>query len=683
MASDTSLIFNLIARDKASAAIEKAKERISTTAATIGAGAAAALGTGLLANLDMEAAGDKLAAQLGVGPEKAAELSKISANVFKNAWGESIGEVSDAVGRVYRDIGDPGPAEGGIEALTTKALALAETFDIEVSAATSAVGQMIKTGLVDNATEGFDLVTVALRKLGTTGEDFLETLGEYSVQFAKVGLDGPKALGLVNQMLQAGAKDSDVAADAIKEFALEVGQGSDKAREGLEGLGLDADRIFAMFGAGGATADKAFSMVLDSLKRVENPIKRNALATALFGTKAEDLADALFAMDPSRAVASLGQIKGAMDDVKETISDNPAKALEEFKRRALLQLGEIGGAMAKWAMENEDKTRALAISLGVIAGLIMAIKAGMILWTAAQAAWTGMQAVATAAQWAWNAALAANPITWVIVGIVALVAAIVVLWKKNEGFRNFIKGAWAAILGAFKAVWDWVKVTWPKITGVFTRPISAAVDGISGSWRRLRQGASDAVQAVFGQGRRLVDWARELPGRLLRAVGDVAGSMASIGRNVVVGIWNGLAAAGRWLHDQLWAWIRRVVPEPIRRFLNISSPSRLMAGIGVNIAEGLAVGITRGAPLVDRSARDLAARAVPPLATLPYQIERRPDFRERGGVPPAPPRATPRLGRIEILMRIDSNDQYLLRALRKSIRVVSAGSNVQLAFGRH
>jgi hypothetical protein len=67
--------------------------------------------------------------------------------------------------------------------------------------------------------------------------------------------------------------------------------------------------------------------------------------------------------------------------------------------------------------------------------------------TAAQkvsAAWT---AITTSSVWAFTAALLANPITWVVVGIMALVAGLVLAWKKFEGFRAVIKTTWEVIKG--------------------------------------------------------------------------------------------------------------------------------------------------------------------------------------------------------------------------------------------
>lgn len=48
--------------------------------------------------------------------------------------------------------------------------------------------------------------------------------------------------------------------------------------------------------------------------------------------------------------------------------------------------------------------------------------------------------------WSFTAALLANPVTWIVIGIVALIAALVLLYNKCEWFRNGVN----AILGFFK-----------------------------------------------------------------------------------------------------------------------------------------------------------------------------------------------------------------------------------------
>lgn len=56
-----------------------------------------------------------------------------------------------------------------------------------------------------------------------------------------------------------------------------------------------------------------------------------------------------------------------------------------------------------------------------------------------------------------NLAFLSSPVFWVIIGIVALVAAFVLLWNKCEAFRNFWKGVFAQVQSTFQAAWSAIK----------------------------------------------------------------------------------------------------------------------------------------------------------------------------------------------------------------------------------
>lgn len=62
--------------------------------------------------------------------------------------------------------------------------------------------------------------------------------------------------------------------------------------------------------------------------------------------------------------------------------------------------------------------------------------------------------VATAAQWAWNVALNANPIGLIIIAIAAFVGAILWLWNNVDWFRNGVTAAWEAIKTGWTWLWD-------------------------------------------------------------------------------------------------------------------------------------------------------------------------------------------------------------------------------------
>lgn len=75
--------------------------------------------------------------------------------------------------------------------------------------------------------------------------------------------------------------------------------------------------------------------------------------------------------------------------------------------------------------------------------------------------------IATAAQWLWNAAMTANPIGLIIVGIAALVAAIVLIATKTTWFQDLWETVWGGIVAYFKWVVGNYQKAWELIvTGV-------------------------------------------------------------------------------------------------------------------------------------------------------------------------------------------------------------------------
>lgn len=139
--------------------------------------------------------------------------------------------------------------------------------------------------------------------------------------------------------------------------------------------------------------------------------------------------------------------------------------------------------------------------------------------------------VMTAAQWALNAALTANPIGIVVVAVAALIAILVLAYKRSETFRNVVNGAFRAVVS---------------------------------SARNVREAAVAAFKILIERGAAVIDFFRKLPGRL-------ADSIKGLGKALV---------------DRFSGAIKRVL-----EFLGIKSPSKVFQDIGTNMVAGLAKGI--------------------------------------------------------------------------------------------
>lgn len=319
--------------DQAVGGMGEKLSKLKLAAAGAGAAAGAALMAAFTEAMDQSRVVGRLGAQLGKTPAEAQKYGKIAGELYAGAVTEDFQGAADAI-RATMSSGllPPAATNRQIREISTQVSDLASTFELDLGQAANAAGQMIKTGLARNGRHALDIMAKGLQGLGPRADDLADTFNEYSTIFRSMGLDGQTAMGLIRQGMLAGARDTDVVADAIKEFTIEAVAGGERVKKGFTSLGLSADDMVAKFAAGGPEAAAGLDTVLDKLRGIEDPAKRNAIAIELFGTKAEDLGDSLYALDPSEAVKELGEVGGAAEKMGNTLRDNAGAKLEQFKR---------------------------------------------------------------------------------------------------------------------------------------------------------------------------------------------------------------------------------------------------------------------------------------------------------------------------------------------------------------
>lgn len=106
--------------------------------------------------------------------------------------------------------------------------------------------------------------------------------------------------------------------------------------------------------------------------------------------------------------------------------------------------------------------------------------------------------ISTAAQWLFNAALWANPITWIAGLIIGLVAAVVICWNKFEGFRKVILGVWEVAKGFGNILKTFVI---DRIMGI-VNGVGALGQAIGklfkGDFKGAWQSANEAARGIIG-----------------------------------------------------------------------------------------------------------------------------------------------------------------------------------------
>jgi SLT domain-containing protein len=473
----------------------------------VAAGAGGLFAVGFAEAVEQDKATAKLGASLGLTEKETARAGKIAGKVYASGYGESIDQVDESLKSLQRNgVAAISAPRKELVGLSQDALNLADVFDADVADSTKAVGKLLSTGLVKNAKQGFDLLTAGFQSGADQAGDLIDTVNEYSVQWKKAGLSGSTAIGLINQGLKNGARDGDLVADSIKEFSIRAVDGSTTTAAGFKMLGLSADDMAGKFAKGGKSANGVLQLTLDRLRGIKDPVKQAQAATSLFGTQAEDLGKALFALDPSKAAAGLGKVGGAAGRMGKQLSNTASHDVEVFKRQALQGLANfaskyalpalrdvgkflvkyvlpptrtVGGALVSYlvpaaqavgtAFDASGKwlqkygawlipvgvavvglttvMAAQAITTGITAGVFSVYRGAILLWSNATRIATGVQA-------AFNAVASANPVGLIIVGVLALVALLVVAYKKSDTFRSIVQATWSGIKAGWDVLWN-------------------------------------------------------------------------------------------------------------------------------------------------------------------------------------------------------------------------------------
>ena len=349
---DKSLGTSTKAANKQLATIQKAANKVSTvmTAGLAAMGTGAIAATKYLTDLggEWQTATNQVAAATGAAGEELENLRDVMENVYADNFGEDVADVADAVALVNRNMANLD--QNGLTAATEGALALRDAFEYDVEESTRAA-EAIRKNFGASAEDAFSLIAAGAQNgLDYSGE-LIDTINEYSSQFAKLGFD---ADGMFN-ILQAGADGTawnlDKVGDAIKEFSIRAIDGSDTTVEAFTSLGYNAEELMATFAAGGEGANDAFFDVLDTLMAVDDQVERDALGVALFGTQWEDLGvEAMEAMaNASQAAYDTGDALEQINQVKYNDLDS---AIQGIGRQIEVALLPAADAMYQSLMSN-------------------------------------------------------------------------------------------------------------------------------------------------------------------------------------------------------------------------------------------------------------------------------------------------------------------------------------------
>lgn len=194
----------------------------------------------------------------------------------------------------------------------------------------------------------------------------------------------------------------------------------------------------------------------------------------------------------------LAKLKNSFGDVEEELAVAFTPALETA----------FGAAkdFAQWAKDNPDTFRNLTFTIGGFAAAVLAINAAIETYKA-------VVALATAAQWAWNVAMLANPVGVAILAIAAIIVGIGLImagfgfdWGEFwDGLKKKVEEVWKSITDTSEqaasfltGIPDRIAASFSSIAASISSPFINGFNRIATAWNNSVGALNVTLPAALG-----------------------------------------------------------------------------------------------------------------------------------------------------------------------------------------
>ena len=265
----------------------------------------------------------------------------------------------------------------------------------------------------------------------------------------------------------------------------------------------------------------------------------------------------------SKNVTSTQKFEVALADFKEQLGGKVLPVLEKGIDLLTKMIGVFDGLPGPVQNVIIALTAFVAIS-GITLTFLASMKTALATLGVTSTGTAGSIGLATIATNLLKIALAG-------LGIGLVIAAIVLLYQN-----------WDKVTAAVDKVWDMIKDVVPK------------------AWAKVME-FKDKVVGFVGQ--------------IISAYLSIPGRMLEVGKDIVMGLWNGMQNMAGWLKDKVTGFFKNLIPSWAEKALGISSPSKVFASIGKNIVGGLQS--TFNAPAIKSVSNRAQAGIAVPRISLP------------------------------------------------------------------
>ena len=257
---------------------------------------------------------------------------------------------------------------------------------------------------------------------------------------------------------------------------------------------------------------------------------------------AQEMASAIQETEPER----FERLQQRIHNVAESIGGSLLPTINDLMSKGENVLTKVGS----WIEQNQELVRVIMLIVLAIGGFLAVggtlitvisgvglvitkavstfkmLKAGFLLVKGALTPLIG-------SVWSFTAALLANPVTWIVIGIVALIAALVLLYNKCEWFRNavnsilnFFKEKLGAALQVAKNIFQGIGNVIGSVMSAAKATVSEKLNNIKNAYqshgggiRGVAAAAMEGVKGIYTAGYTFLD---KLTGGKLTALKDKA-----------------------------------------------------------------------------------------------------------------------------------------------------------------
>lgn len=478
-------------------------------------------------------------------------------------------------------------------------------FKIEGDAVAGAMDTLFQvsqaTGVgMNELAAGVQANAPALQAVGFGFEDTVSLLGSLD----KAGLNSTQIMSSMSRGLVNLAKDGEQPAEAYERV---IGE--------LQGFVDAGDQAAALDLAGQVFGTRGASQFVGALQAGVLNVEDLMAATGATGDTILGVAEDTKSFG-EQWTETVNTLMVALEPLATAVFDTVGDGLAYV----MPYVEEFGA----WISENTWVIGALATVIGVTL-------------VAATVAWT-------ASIWAMNAALLANPITWIVLAIIALIAAIVLLvmnwetvwativdiwngfasWFSGvvDGFVSWWNDVWTGVGEWITSVWEgfvsWIQSVWAGFMGFVMGEISAFV----GFWTAVWTAIANTVRNIWQ------NWIVRPIQNAVKWVMDAIRNGLNIIRSVWSSVWSGLSGVVRGVFNSVLGFIQSGVNNAIGIINGLISLANKVPGVEIGLIPTVGLpqlatgGVTTGPTLALIGDNPGGREVVEPLSSYENRLDR-------------------------------------------------------------